>query len=250
MRIAWRNNYERAATPNATRVVPATTARRQVVEVQNPLLDKLERDVTLMASVSVAELSMCRLGTSVPESASTFSHYLADMEQFEGTFRSVLLDTSLSRYQTVRLNRIFRSYQLLRPIAQLRRHIEFPIFCVEEHPDFLRHELTRAVEEVLVLGRKAAATMRSPGWAAYGEAYARYEAAMALILESRRRFRAVLSPGAFRTVQAALLALEVACSAYQNLAREHSEELVADKINQMGAPLPAPTNPELTMTLV
>ena len=247
MRIAWRNNYEKAQ-PQPQTIQPHV--KRTVVETPNPTLDKLERDISLMASVSVAELAMCRLGHSVPENASTFSHFLADSEQFEGTFRSVLLDTSLSRFQTARLNRIFRSYQLLRPIAQLRRHIEFPILSLNEHNDFIRHELTKTVEAVTALGRKAAATMREPGWSAYLEAHATHGAAQQLITESRRRFQAVLTPGAFRTSQAALLALEVASSAYLSLAREHSEALRPEVINKMGAPIPAPLNNELTMTLV
>lgn len=247
MRIAWRNNFEKAQ-PQPRPVQP--NAKRAVVETPNPTLDKLERDIILMASVSVAELAMCRLGQGVPESASTFSQFLADSEQFEGTFRSVLLDTSLSRFQTARLNRIFRSYQLLRPITQLRRHIEFPILSLTEHNDFIRHELAKAVEAVTTQGRKSAATMREPGWSMYLEAHTSYDEAQATLIEARQRFLTVLTPGGFRTSQAALLALEVASTAYLGLAKEHSERLRPEIINQMGAPIPAPPDNDLAMTLI
>ena len=191
-----------------------------------------------MASVVLVELSNCRVGRRISEADSTFAHFLADMEQFEGRFRSVLLDPTLSRYQTARLNRIFRAYQQLRPLGQLNRHIEFPIRSIDEHHEFIQMELCKAVEAVIQLGKRSIHTMSQPGWASFLEAHAAHEQAQAQIAETRKRFRSVLTPGAFRAAQAALLALDVASAAFQGIAHEHSEILNPDAYNEMGSHLP------------
>lgn len=231
MRITWRSDFENAQ-PTEPAFTPAL--RRQIIESPHPALDKIEQDVALMAAIAAAEVATCRLGQGISEKASTFSHFLGDLEQFEGGIRGLLLDTSLSRYKTFRLNRVFRAYQLLRPIGQLRRHIEFPLLAILEHNEFIRMEMSKATEAVAAQGRKAAQTMREPGWPSYLEVCAAQEQAQAVIQEARRRFRTVLSPGAYRAAQAALIALEVASEAFQGIAHGHSEVLRADVINQLG----------------
>ena len=234
MRITWRSDFE--STQSTERVVvPAN--RRQLIENPHPALDKMEHDVALMVAIAAADLATCRLGHGISEEASTFSHFLADLEHFEGGIRGLLLDTSLSRYKTTRLNRVFRAYQLLRPIGQLRRHIEFPLLAIQEHSEFIRLEISKAIEAVASQGRKAAQTMREPGWGSYLEVCAAQEQAQAVIQEARRRFRVVLTPGAYRAAQASLMALEVACETFQGIAHQHSEVLRAEVINQMGAPV-------------
>ncbi len=231
MRITWRPDFE----PNRPLTThPSSSTRHMGAESPHAGMDKIEQEVILMASVATAELANCRVAQGSVGDSSTFAHFLADMEQFEGRFRSILLDPSLSRYQTARLNRIFRAYQQLRPVGQLRRHIEFPLLSITEHNDFIRMELGKAVGAVTLLGHKCVHSMREPGWAGFMEAQAAHEQAEAQVQETRRRLRAVLSSGAFRAAQAALFALDVACVAFHGIAKEHSEILRPEVINQMG----------------
>ncbi len=213
-----------------------------IAESPHPALDSIEQEVILMASVVLAELASCRVGQGVSEEASTFAHFLAEMSQFEGHFRGILLDPSLSRCQTARLSRVFRTYQHLRPLAQMSRHIEFPIRALEEHHEFIQRELGKTVSAVVLLGRRATFTLHEPGWSSFLEAHAAHEQAQAQIEETRKRLQVVLSPEAFRIAQAALLSLEVSCTAFLGIAQDHSEVLRPEILNQMGWPLPRPLN--------
>ena len=235
MRITWHPGFERhrALSPSKP-----SAAHPAIAESHNPALEAMEQEVLLMAAVVTAELASCRMGRGISQEDSTFSHFLADMNQFEGRFRGILLDPSLSRYQTARLNRIFRTYQKLRPVTQLRRHIEFPIRALAEHNDFIQLELSKAVSAVMTLGRRATFTLHEPGWAGFLEAHAAHEQAQAQLAEARKRFQAVLSPEAYRAVQASLLALDIICAAFLAIAQEHAEILRPEILNQMGSPLP------------
>lgn len=235
MRITWHPDFE---SNRPLKTHSSSPTWHKGAESPHPGIDKIEQEVILMASVATAELTNCRVTQGSVGDSSTFVHFLADMELFEGRFRSILLDPSLSHYQTARLNRIFRAYQQLRPVGQLRRHIEFPLLSITEHNNFIRMELGKAVGAVTLLGHKCIPSMREPGWAAFMEAQVANEQAEAQVQETRKRLLAVLSPGAFRAAQAALFALEVACVAFHGIAKDHSEILCPEAINKMGNLLP------------
>jgi pyruvate carboxylase len=110
-------------------------------------------------------------------------------------------------------------------------------------------ELCKAVEAVIQLGKRSVHTMNQPGWAGFLEAHAAHEQAQAQIDEARKRFRSVLTPGAFRAAHAALLALDVATAAFQSIAHEHSEVLNQEAYNEMGNHLPRTRRDDLPSLL-